>query len=241
MKSIHILVVTLFSVSLFSCDQGVQNNGDFAPELESKLDTLSYLFGYNNAKQWENQGLEDMDMQVFLGAMNEAYAGEEAKVDALEKGNMLSQYLRELREEKAANNLKESEEFLAKNANKDNIITTESGLQYEVIEEGDGRSVEPLDRVKVDYHGTLMNGNVFDSSVKKDEPATFNVTNVVPGFKEGLLLMQEGAKYRLYIPPSLGYGERGSPNIGPNQALIFDLTLHQVIKPEDITKSLEED
>ncbi len=128
-----------------------------------------------------------------------------------------------------AENKAAGEAFLAENAKKDNIVTTKSGLQYEVLTAGSGKSPAATDNVTVHYKGTTIDGDVFDSSYDRGAPATFPLNRVIAGWTEGLQLMQEGAKYRLYIPSNLAYGERGAGRmIGPNSALIFDVELVKV-------------
>lgn len=135
------------------------------------------------------------------------------------------------RAEKAAANLAEGQKFLEDNAKRPEVKTTESGLQYEVIREGNGATATTSDRVKCMYHGTLIDGTVFDSSVERQDTAQFAVTGVIKGWTEALQLMPEGSKWRLYIPANLAYGERGSgEKIGPNTALIFDLDLIEVVQ-----------
>jgi FKBP-type peptidyl-prolyl cis-trans isomerase FklB len=133
------------------------------------------------------------------------------------------------REEAAKENLREGQEFLSENAQKDGVRTTESGLQYEVIEKGSGKTPTPESTVTVHYRGTLIDGTEFDSSYRRGEPATFPVNGVIAGWTEALQLMSEGAKYKLYIPADLAYGERGAGQaIGPNETLIFDVELISV-------------
>ncbi len=128
-------------------------------------------------------------------------------------------------------NIKDAEKFLAENGKKENIMTTESGLQYEVLKEGKGRKPTTSDKVKVHYHGTLLDGTVFDSSVDRGEPASFGVTQVIKGWTEALQLMPVGSKYKLYIPGDLAYGERGSgEKIGPMQLLVFEVELIEIEK-----------
>ncbi|WP_366520179.1 FKBP-type peptidyl-prolyl cis-trans isomerase [uncultured Carboxylicivirga sp.] len=135
------------------------------------------------------------------------------------------------RAEKAVANLAEGQKFLEENGSRAEVITTASGLQYEIIKEGNGPIATTADRVKCHYHGTLIDGTVFDSSVEREQPATFGVTGVIKGWTEALQLMPAGSKWRLYIPAELAYGERGSgAKIGPNTALIFDLDLIEVVK-----------
>jgi len=123
-------------------------------------------------------------------------------------------------------NLKESKAFLAENKEKEGVVTLASGLQYKVLKEGTGPLPQATDKVKTHYVGTLINGTEFDSSVKRGEPITFSVNGVIPGWTEALQLMKVGAKWKLFIPPELGYGENGAGNlIGPNAALIFEVEL----------------
>jgi FKBP-type peptidyl-prolyl cis-trans isomerase len=136
-----------------------------------------------------------------------------------------------MRAKESESAIKESADFLAKNKQKEGVQTTESGLQYELIEKGTGASPDENDMVTVHYTGKTVNGNVFDSSVERGEPVTFGVNQVIPGWTEGLQLMQEGGKARFYIPSELGYGERGAgPDIPPHSALIFDVELISVEK-----------
>jgi FKBP-type peptidyl-prolyl cis-trans isomerase FklB len=134
--------------------------------------------------------------------------------------------------ELASQNLEAGEAFLAQNAEREGVETTESGLQYEVIEEGDGNNPTASDRVQVHYTGELINGDVFDSSRDRGQPVTFGLNQVIPGWTEGLQLMSEGARYKLYIPADLAYGPGGNQAIGPNETLIFDVEL-LAVNPEN--------
>jgi FKBP-type peptidyl-prolyl cis-trans isomerase FkpA/FKBP-type peptidyl-prolyl cis-trans isomerase FklB len=141
------------------------------------------------------------------------------------------------REEQAAKATEEGTAFLAENAKKAGVKTTASGLQYEVLTEGSGDSPKATDEVTVHYRGTLINGEEFDSSIARGQPVTFPLGNVIPGWTEGVQLMKPGAKYKFYIPSSLGYGERGAGvKIGPNQTLIFEVELISVGKPKEEKK-----
>jgi len=137
----------------------------------------------------------------------------------------------EQQQELAKKNLEAGQTFLAENADRDGIQTTESGLQYEIIEEGDGESPSAEDKVKVHYTGELISGEVFDSSRERGEPVTFGLNQVIPGWTEGLQLMTEGSRAKLYIPADLAYGPGGNQRIGPNETLIFDVELLE-INPE---------
>lgn len=130
--------------------------------------------------------------------------------------------------EQADKNLEESEAFLEENAEREGVKTTESGLQYEVVSEGSGESPSEGDQVKVHYVGTLTDGTEFDSSRARGEPVTFSLGDVIPGWTEGLQLMKEGGRMKLYLPPDLAYGPGGNQRIGPNEALVFDVELLEV-------------
>nr|WP_018614469.1 FKBP-type peptidyl-prolyl cis-trans isomerase [Segetibacter koreensis] len=138
--------------------------------------------------------------------------------------------LMKMNSEKAEANLKAGEEFLAQNKNKESVITTPSGLQYEVLNEGTGAKPKATDKVKCHYHGTLIDGTVFDSSVQRGQPATFPLNMVIKGWTEALQLMSVGSKYRLFLHPSLAYGNRQTGSvIGPNSTLIFDVELLDIV------------
>ena len=142
--------------------------------------------------------------------------------------------LQELKIKKLQEKLKAAAEFMDANKAKENILTTESGLQYEVLTEGTGEKPAATDQVRVHYHGTLIDGTVFDSSVDRGEPTVFGVNRVIPGWTEALELMPVGSKWKVYIPAELAYGERGpSPAIGPNSALVFEVELLEIVKEDN--------
>lgn len=233
MKNFSIGFLAFAVTLLIGCEGSNSTSGSHAPKLSTKLDTISYVVGFSTGDGLTKQGLEDVNLEVLNGAMNEALAGEESKVDLQQATVMIRQYIMEKQQQKAEENKVAADKFFEDNGKKDGIVTTESGLQYEVIEEGEGPSPVSGDEITAHYHGTLTDGTVFDSSVDKGQPITMNVDRFVPGFSEGLKLMNVGSKYKFYIPPSLGYGERATPAIEANSALVFDVELIEINPTEE--------
>ena len=188
--------------------------------LSAQMDTTSYSIGVVIASELKGQGLGDLDQKAFLSAIDDVLNNKDLKVS---EGEAVKIYQEHLRSAQA----KVGEDFLAANGKRPEVTTTKSGLQYEVLEPSDSPTKPTLaDKVKVHYHGTLIDGEVFDSSVDRGEPISFPLGNVIRGWQEGLQLMPVGSKYRLFIPYQLAYGERGAGGkIGPFAALIFDVTL----------------
>jgi FKBP-type peptidyl-prolyl cis-trans isomerase FkpA/FKBP-type peptidyl-prolyl cis-trans isomerase FklB len=154
------------------------------------------------------------------------------KMTVAEAQNYLQEYFPKAQEREQAKNKAEGEKFLEENKAKSGVITTESGLQYKVEVEGTGEKPVETDQVRVHYHGTLLDGTVFDSSVDRGEPVVFGVTQVIPGWVEGLQIMPVGSKYTFWIPSELAYGEMGNPSIKPNSVLKFDVELLEIVKDE---------
>lgn len=175
----------------------------------------------------------NMDLELFLKGVKDEMAGKAllTKEQVMEVKMQMQKELTEKKKKQAEENLKISEKFLEENKTKKGIKTTESGLQYMVITEGTGPKPTATDKVKVHYAGTLIDGKEFDSSYKRNEPVTFPLNGVIKGWTEGLQLMKTGSKYRFFIPPALGYGERGAGDtIPPNSVLIFDVELLSIEK-----------
>jgi len=178
---------------------------------ESQMDNVSYSLGVLMGQNLKAQGFEGLDIDEMVKAMNEVLDGKTPLVDPQTANTVVQKYLQEKQASQFAAVKSEGEDFLAENGKKSGVTTTASGLQYEVINAGSGSKPTSSDKVKVHYHGTLLSGKVFDSSVERDSPATFGVTQVIQGWVEGLQLMPVGAKYRFYIPQHLAYGQRGAP------------------------------
>jgi FKBP-type peptidyl-prolyl cis-trans isomerase FklB len=185
------------------------------------MDSVSYALGVVLSQNLKSQGFTSIDAAQLAKGFDDSFAGNET-IEAAEANAMIQEYLRK---SQAA----EGENFLAENAKRPEVKTTESGLQYEVLTAGTGASPTATETVEVHYHGTLINGTVFDSSVERGETIEFPLNRVIPGWTEGVQLMKEGAKYRFFIPYDLAYGPNGSaPKIPPFAALIFDVELFKV-------------
>ena len=193
--------------------------------------------GIGIGMQLKQMGATDMNVDDFAAAIKDVLAGNELKVPNHEAQQIVQDYFmaqeKKLNEQRAAQGkiAKEAgEKYLAENAKKDGVVTLPSGLQYQVIKEGNGKKPSAKDTVRCHYEGFLIDGTVFDSSVQRGEPAEFGLQQVIAGWTEGLQLMQEGAKYRFFIPDMLGYGESGAAGaIPPFAALIFDVELIKVL------------
>ncbi|MCG8576652.1 MAG: FKBP-type peptidyl-prolyl cis-trans isomerase [Flavobacteriales bacterium] len=187
----------------------------------------SYSVGMSIGQSLKGQNLDELDLNEFLNGVSNVLAGETLRFTPEEANGKIQAYLNEINESRFAQYKSEGEAFLAENAKRDEVTVTDSGLQYEVITEGNGEKPSPTAQVSVHYHGTLIDGSVFDSSVSRGTPATFGVTQVIRGWTEALQLMNVGAKWKLYIPQELAYGANPHPGgpIKPYMALIFEVEL----------------
>ena len=193
------------------------------------MDKVSYALGIGIGRQLADMGANDIVTEDFAAAMKDVLTGAQLQIDETEAQAMVQEYLQRKGEERLKNVKAEGEAFLADNAKKEGIVTLPSGLQYQVLQEGNGKSPKATDQVKCHYEGTLINGKVFDSSYRRGEPATFPLNGVIAGWTEGLQMMKEGAKYRFFIPFNLAYGTRGAgQDIPPYATLIFDVELIEV-------------
>lgn len=206
-----------------------------AKSIGSLEDSLSYAYGVglaDNLRENFEQMPVEINMKLFMKAFSMTLNGEESKLKIKpEQAYQIFQHcMMAVMERQAQNNKKAAAEFMAENAKKEGVKTTASGLQYEVITEGQGATPTAADRVSVHYHGTLLDGSVFDSSVDRGTPAQFGVSQVIPGWQEGLQLMKVGSKYKFYIPSDLAYGDQGAGDvIAPGSMLIFEVELLDII------------
>lgn len=202
------------------------------------MDKLSYALGMSMGHNFKGTGIKTLNSADFAAGVASVYDGVKPEMTFDEAKRIVNEYFAKLEAEMQAEaakqsevNRKNGEAFLTENAKREGIKVTESGLQYEVLESGKGDSPKASDNVEVHYTGKLIDGTVFDSSVERGVPASFGVTQVIPGWVEALQLMHEGDKWRLYIPSDLAYGPNGAGGvIGPNMTLIFDVELLRVIK-----------
>lgn len=192
----------------------------------TEKEQVSYSLGVNIASNVKQQGFEDISIEVFTAAIQDVFNGNALKIDLATGGQILNTYFQTIQERKHGKNIEEGKTFLKANAEKEGVITLPSGLQYKILQEGNGPKPKESDQVTTHYHGTLINGTVFDSSVQRGQPASFPVNGVIKGWIEALQLMPTGSKWQLYVPSDLAYGTRGaSDDIGPNTTLIFDVEL----------------
>ncbi len=213
------------------CDQ--QQRSAPQANLDTKLDSVSYALGYQNGTFLGREGIEELEMNNYNAGIQAGLSSEDGLMTQEQVMAVTNSYLQELQQKKGEENIAAGENFLKENLEKEGVQETESGLQYKVIEEGTGPSPTAQSTVRVHYEGTLIDGEVFDSSYERGQPAEFPLNRVIPGWTEGVQLMKEGATYEFYIPSELAYGSRapqGSP-IGPNETLIFKVELLEVKAP----------
>ena len=195
------------------------------------MDKLSYALGLNIGHQLKEMGLSDqLKVDDYVSAITDVLNGNTPQIGMEEASKLLNDFFTELEEKQRTAAKSEGERFLAENAKRPEVTVTPSGLQYEVLNEGTGRSPKATDTVRCHYHGTLIDGTVFDSSYQRNQPADFGLNQVIAGWTEGVQLMKEGAKYRFYLPYHLAYGEHGAGNsIPPFATLVFDVELLKVL------------
>ena len=194
------------------------------------MDKFSYGLGMGIGQNLLSMGVTEMSVEDFIKGVSDVLAGNKPELSHSEAQKIVTERFKQLAEAEFEAKNKNGEEFLAANAKKEGVVVLPSGLQYQVITEGTGKKPGATDRVECHYEGTLIDGTIFDSSIKRGETATFGVNQVIKGWVEALQLMQEGAKWRLFIPYDLAYGERGAGEmIPPYSALVFEVELIKVL------------
>ena len=216
------LFILGIAVTFVACNQTSYNN----VKLNTKMDSVSYSLGVSVANNLKSSGFESIETHAVTSAFSDVFDGNEVKINEEDANMLIQDYFVDLSQKKSQEAIFAGQAFLDENGKKEGVITTASGLQYEVLTNGTGATPIETDQVTVHYHGTLVDGTVFDSSIERGQPATFPVNGVIPGWVEALQLMNIGSKYKLYIPSDLAYGERGAGgSIGPNETLIFEVEL----------------
>ncbi|MDD4591251.1 MAG: FKBP-type peptidyl-prolyl cis-trans isomerase [Parabacteroides sp.] len=195
------------------------------------MDKVSYALGLSIGNNFLNSGIKNLQVEDFVKGLKDVMDNQKPEISYDEAKQIINDYFVQLQKEKFALNKQAGDEFLTINKNRAGVITLPSGLQYQVLKKGAGTKPTASDKVKCHYHGTLINGTVFDSSVQRGEPAVFGVSQVIPGWVEALQQMEVGSKWRLFIPSELAYGDNGAGDvIEPNSALIFDVELLDIVK-----------
>ena len=195
------------------------------------MDKVSYALGLSIGNNFQNSGIKKLQVEDFVKGLEDVLGEKQPAISYEEAKRGINDYFMKLQQERLEINKQAGAEFLEINRHKAGVVELPSGLQYEILKQGTGAKPSASDKVKCHYHGTLINGTVFDSSVQRGEPATFGVSQVIPGWVEALQLMPVGSKWRLFIPSNLAYGEHGAGDvIEPNSTLIFDVELLDIVK-----------
>jgi len=231
-KNIFIVLAVLMTISGLSACSGPQESKDKKVELKTFNDKISYVLGMDIGSSLRQTGTE-IDFDVMYKGIEDSFNDRELMLGPEETETLKQEFSQKLQQdyekrikETGEKNLADGAAFLEENKKKEGVVTTESGLQYKVMVEGDGALPASTDKVKVHYRGTLIEGKEFDSSYSRGEPVSFQLDSVIPGWVEGLQLMKVGSKYQFFIPSALAYGEREvGPDIGPNSTLIFEVEL----------------
>lgn len=194
------------------------------------MDKVSYALGLSIGNNFQNSGIKEFQADDFMKGLTDVLNGADPVISYEEAKQVINEYFTKLQKDKLELNKKAGEEFLQINKGREGVVVLPSGLQYQVLTSGTGAKPKASETVKCHYHGTLINGTVFDSSVDRGTPAEFGVSQVIPGWVEALQLMSVGSKWRLFIPSNLAYGERGAGEaIEPNSTLIFDVELLDIV------------
>ncbi|HUX84128.1 MAG TPA: FKBP-type peptidyl-prolyl cis-trans isomerase [Chitinophagaceae bacterium] len=198
--------------------------------LKNARDSLSYALAVNFSEWMKSQGLTDIDQKQFDLAMKQVLSGDSARLDDNTVKMIISEQLQALMKKRSEEAIAEGRKFLEENKSKPGVVTLPDGLEYLILEEGDGPKPSGQDKVTVHYEGRLINGKIFDSSIRRGQPITFSLNGVIRGWTEALQLMPTGSKWRLFIPPDLGYGGQANGQIPANSVLIFDVQLLSIQK-----------
>lgn len=223
MKISKSIVYLCCAAIITSCN--AQDKKSSSTTMKTEIDSVSYGLGVSIGENLKKSNFENLNFDLISKGMSDFYAGKPG-MTAEQANTAIRAFMSIAEKKKGDDNLKKGQAFLDENKKKDGVKVTPSGLQYTVIKEGTGPKPTINDNVTTHYHGTLIDGTVFDSSVDRGQPASFPVSGVIPGWTEALQMMSVGSKYKLFVPANLAYGERGAgPQIGPNSTLIFEVEL----------------
>lgn len=230
MKAKNLLLTLAVGAMAMGCNSGSMNQTS-AP-LKTAADTASYYIGYMYGSGMQRMGMKDPNMAAVVAGINTALQKKETSTDPQAMEMYLNNYFQQLSMRRAEENAENGKKFLAENAKKSGVDTLSDGIQYKIIKKGDGATPTETDVVKVHYKGTLIDGTEFDSSIKRGEPAEFQLNRVIPGWTKALKQMPVGSKWEIFIPADQAYGPRGGGPIGPNETLIFEVELLDIVNPE---------
>ena len=224
-KTFSVLFILTLSALIACNGQRKKSTG----ELKTKADSVAYAIGTSIGGSMKKDNLDSLDLDILKQGLQTALRGDSSLIDPMQAQMVIQTYLQDKQKAKGEAAVAEGKKFLEENKKKPGVVELPDGLQYQVIKEGTGPMPLETDTVVVHYHGTRIDGFVFDSSVEKGQPATYPVNGFIKGWIEALKMMKVGSKWKLFVPPALAYGERGNgPNIGPNTTLIFEMELLEV-------------
>jgi len=230
MKAKNLLLTLAVGALAVGCHSGSMNQTS-AP-LKNAADTVSFYIGYMYGSGMQRMGLKKPNMEAIVAGINSALQKKEMGTNPQAMEMYLNNYFQQLSMQQARENAEKGKKFLEENAKKAGIDTLANGIQYRIIKKGEGQKPAATDKVKVHYKGTLIDGTEFDSSIKRGEPAEFRLNQVIPGWTTALQAMPVGSKWEIFIPSDQAYGPRGGGPIGPNETLIFEVELLDIIAPE---------
>ena len=218
------------AVAMMAASCNAQDKKKSETSMKSQIDSVSYGLGVSIGNNFKNNQLDTVNVEILAKAMSDVFAGKAAKTQQ-QADSVINGFMAVKEKAKGEANIKKGQAFLDENKKKPGVKVTPSGLQYIVIKEGTGAKPTLNDKITAHYHGTLIDGTVFDSSVDRGQPASFPVSGVIPGWTEALQMMTVGSKWKLFLPSNLAYGERGAGGkIGPNSVLIFEVELISIDK-----------
>ncbi len=230
MKAKNLLLTLAVGALAASCNSGSMTQT--TATLKTATDTASYYLGFMYGTGMQRMGLKEPNIEAIVAGMNSAFQGKETETNPQAMEMYLNNYFQQMAMKQAEANLEKGQKFLAENAKKEGVQELVDGIQYKVIKEGNGSKPTETDVVRVHYKGTLIDGTEFDSSIKRGEPAEFPLNRVISGWTKSLKEMPVGSKWEIYIPADQAYGQRGSGPIGPNETLIFEVELLDIVTPE---------